>query len=94
MRGAFSMRCLDRIEAAIERKKYIDTSFPKLSLYAQCSIVHAVNSCSIKLIASDASIEEYNEIISKFQTMYRQYEKFFLRGPNSLKSKAFSVCFS
>lgn len=91
MRGAFSMRCLDRIEAAIERKEFIDTNFPKLSLYAKSSIVHSVNSCSVKLIASDEPIEKYNEVISEFQKMYRQYEKFFLRGPNSLRSKVFSV---
>ena len=91
MLEAFSMRCLDQIEAAIEIKEYINTNFPKLSLYAQCGMVAAANTFSIKLIVSDSLIEEYNEVILKIQKIYRQYEKFFLRGPNSLKSKVFSV---
>lgn len=91
MREIFSMRNLDGIEAAIEIKKYIDTNFPKLSLYAQCGMVAAANTFSIKLIASESPIEEYYEVILKIQKIYRQYEKFFLRGPNSLKAKAFSA---
>ena len=92
MNSTFSYKHLDVIDAALERKNFIEKKFPKLTLYANGSIIHAVNQCIIMFLNSTDVLFDIEPKLKEFQKYYRKYEKDFLRCNNCFAAKLFSVC--
>lgn len=85
---SFSIKHLDSVKGNLERAEYIRKYYPELLNYAQAGIVYAANVCSVRM-AKSGIID--TEIIVRLQSLYRKYEKQFLKGKSGLLAKVFSI---
>ncbi len=88
MNRTFSDRDFEWIEAMSEQKAFIKQNYPDLTSYANARIIYAVNKCAEKMADAGVYPEEH---INEMQSLYKAYEKDFLKGKSSFSAKLFSV---
>ena len=84
----FSPRHLDSIEGKQNQQKFIEEHYPQLISYANRDVIYACNNVLLKIMNTDGDCRRY---LSQIQTLYRKYEKDFLKGNSSVRAKAFSI---
>ena len=88
MNRSFSEKDFEWIEAMSEQKAFISENYPDLTSAANARIIYAVNKCAEKMSA--AGIYEEDRI-KEMRSLYKAYEKDFLKGKSSFSAKLFSV---
>ncbi len=88
MNRPFSDSDYELIEAMSEQKAFIEQRYPDLVSPANARIIYGVNSCAVKMSASGIYRED---LLSEMRTLYKAYEKDFLKGKSSFSAKLFSV---
>ena len=95
--SGFKMQHLNAIEANIERRDFVEAEYPELIRYANAGVIYAANQCVLRLIrhkgdiVEEGQVFEKKEILRELQTVYRKYEKDFLKGNSSIHAKIFSL---
>ena len=88
MNRPFSEKDFEWIEAMSEQKAFISKNYPELTSSANARIIYAVNQCAGKMSAAGRYQEER---IKEMRSLYKAYEKDFLKGKSSFSAKMFSV---
>ena len=83
----FSKTQMDIVEASLEQKDFIDSSYPELSSLANSRIIYAANRCLLKM-ADSGTVDE--DCISNLKPLYKAYCKDFLKGPSQKAAKNFA----
>lgn len=83
----FSKTQMDIVEAALEQKDFIDSSYPELSSLANSRVIYASNRSLLKM-ADSGTVDE--DCISRLKPLYKAYCKDFLKGPSQKAAKNFA----